>query len=671
MKKIFFTVIALISGSNSFGRFLSPDQIFKYNGSFVSSSVADLDNDGFKDIVLLVSQPDKIYLLLNNGYGSFYADSSLISPSDAKHILTADINNDGNTDIIVSDGITGEILLYKNTGEVVFDSPFTLVGGYNIPGSITLFNANNDNYTDIIIFFPSLLKAVCFINQQNNTFTPTDTLEFTSNQINLLTVDIDDDSDTDLAVSIPSDSTQMYYLNDDTARFPTYSIIDTTRALHLLASADFNSNGLSDLLFTNENKDTILLYLNDPPGILTITQPVIPAGQQYILTTGDTDGSGINDILSYSSVTGRLDQLRHDNLNSFLPPDSIYSTFDTIEHIIAEDMNIDGMNDLLIFNKASHTVSLLLNTLNSGITNHIVCAGNNTGSISVTTGYGKPPYSYIWNNGRTTEDISGLAAGNYNLTITDDLMKEVILRFTISIQYPELKCNAAISGITCIKPDSGIIILRPSGGLTPYSFIWSTGYSGDTLAGLPSGSYSVTLTDFNSCTTDTTVQLPSPPSFKLSALLIHPRTPNPGSITLFISEGTTPYAYNWSNNSSNSFINGLSAGTYTVTITDGLGCKKDSSFLLILNSAIIETNSQSQPVIFPNPSLKGQPVYVLLPDDLAKANIYLSDHRTATKIHCKQHNRNTLYISGLDTGIYFVMMETAEKTLLITKLVVQ
>ncbi len=200
------------------------------------------------------------------------------------------------------------------------------------------------------------------------------------------------------------------------------------------------------------------------------------------------------------------------------------------------------------------------------------------GSIDLSVSGGTTPYGYSWSNGATTEDISGLSAGTYTVTVTDFNGCTTTASATVTEPDP-LTATAVATPETCNEDDDGSIDLSVSGGTTPYGYSWSNGATTEDISGLSAGTYTVTVTDFNGCTTTASATVTEPDPLTANAVAT-PETCNEdddGSIDLSVSGGTTPYGYSWSNGATTEDISGLSAGTYTVTVTDFNGCTTTAS----------------------------------------------------------------------------------------------
>mgnify|MGYP006270228389 CR=1 FL=1 len=137
------------------------------------------------------------------------------------------------------------------------------------------------------------------------------------------------------------------------------------------------------------------------------------------------------------------------------------------------------------------------------------CPGSN-GAIDLTMSVGTAPYSYLWNTGDTTEDLSGLGAGFYWAWITDSAGL-TFFSDTIFVPGSGFDLSSTVQQPICGQP-TGSVYVSPLGGTGPYTYAWSHGGSGDSLGGLPPGGYSVVATDANGCPAQAVVELTEPDS---------------------------------------------------------------------------------------------------------------------------------------------------------------
>ena len=119
-------------------------------------------------------------------------------------------------------------------------------------------------------------------------------------------------------------------------------------------------------------------------------------------------------------------------------------------------------------------------------------------------------YIYTWSNGATTEDISGLIADTYNVTVLDAKSCQITLSVVVSQPAAGLSVSTTKVDEKCYGNNEGTIDLSVTGGTTPYSYSWSNGTTSEDLSGLSAGTYSVTVTDANNCVISTNVSITQP-----------------------------------------------------------------------------------------------------------------------------------------------------------------
>ncbi|MCW5518190.1 SprB repeat-containing protein, partial [Muriicola sp. Z0-33] len=206
----------------------------------------------------------------------------------------------------------------------------------------------------------------------------------------------------------------------------------------------------------------------------------------------------------------------------------------------------------------------------SAIATDVACFGEATGSIDLTVNGGTPGYSYLWSNGAITEDISGLIAGTYTVTITDANGCETTDEATVGQPDAALSASAVGTDALCNGDANGSIDLTVSGGTTAYSFIWSNGATTEDISGLTAGTYSVTITDANGCTTTASATVNEPAALMCTVALdngVSVNGGNDGAATVNPTGGTAGYSYVWDNGETTQQAIALTAGTHSVTVT--------------------------------------------------------------------------------------------------------
>jgi hypothetical protein len=212
---------------------------------------------------------------------------------------------------------------------------------------------------------------------------------------------------------------------------------------------------------------------------------------------------------------------------------------------------------------------------------NVKCKNGNDASIDLTVNGGTTPYTYLWSNSATTQDVTGLTAGRYTVLVTD--FNNCTLLDTIDITEPALLVsNHTQLNVKCKNGSDGSINLTVAGGVTPYTYLWSNTASTEDLTGLTAGTYTVLVTDFNNCTVRDTMVI-TEPNLLTSAVTINDvlcHNGRDGNATVTINGGTTPYTYKWSTGDLVNNISGKITGTYILTTADfNLCVKRDTIFI--------------------------------------------------------------------------------------------
>ncbi|WP_306565492.1 T9SS type A sorting domain-containing protein [Flavobacterium lindanitolerans] len=215
----------------------------------------------------------------------------------------------------------------------------------------------------------------------------------------------------------------------------------------------------------------------------------------------------------------------------------------------------------------------------STVVTNVACFGGSTGAINLTPSGGTPPYTFNWGGGITTEDRTGLAAGNYSVTITDaNSCTRTISNINVTQPAAVVSGTTVVTNVACFGGSTGAINLTPTGGVPPYTYNWVGGITTEDRSGLAAGTYSVTITDANGCTGTVSGIAVTQPTAALDGTAIKTDVScnggSNGTATVSVNGGTPPYTYSWApSGGTNAMATGLAANTYTVTVTDNNGCQ--------------------------------------------------------------------------------------------------
>ncbi|MBI4649343.1 MAG: T9SS type A sorting domain-containing protein, partial [Bacteroidia bacterium] len=195
------------------------------------------------------------------------------------------------------------------------------------------------------------------------------------------------------------------------------------------------------------------------------------------------------------------------------------------------------------------------------------------GTATVMVSGGTTPYTYHWSNGDTTALADTLEAGIHVVTVTD---YNECTNFAI---VPVNNANAPVitlTGITqsnCYGDENGEIDIAVTGGTSPYQYEWSNGATSVDITNLSAGAYEIEILDAAGCKSFQSYIVEQPEPFEIFYTTI-PATcgGNDGTASVSVTGGTAPYSYVWTTGGTNSSISNVSAGNYTVTITDAHSC---------------------------------------------------------------------------------------------------
>lgn len=239
-------------------------------------------------------------------------------------------------------------------------------------------------------------------------------------------------------------------------------------------------------------------------------------------------------------------------------------------------------------------------SLNSSIASFetISCFSVCDGSISVQVSLGLPPYTYNWSNGGSGASISGLCAGPYTVTIIDS--ENCVNHQYLYLTQPQLLVSSIlISEPILCNGELGDLNANVGGGTFPYTYLWSNGAITTELDEIAAGDYSVTVTDENNCTTESEVSITEPPLLEMDTTIrnmLCNRVCN-GQILTFVSGGTPPYNYNWSDDSHAANALNLCAGDYELAMRDANGCLIEKNFTIINEGYVPDLEVSASPTV--------------------------------------------------------------------------
>lgn len=321
-----------------------------------------------------------------------------------------------------------------------------------------------------------------------------------------------------------------------------------------------------------------------------ITQPNMP------ITVTETH----QDVLCYGQNTGSIDLTVVGGTPGYTYSWTSGQTSQDVSNLLSGNYSYTVIDTKGCTKTGTITIQQPLQSLMvSSIVTNVNCYGESNGVIDLTVTGGTTPYSYAWSNStyllsNTNQDLINYPADDYRFQVTD--YNGCIVVDTLPVTQPTLLTNSLVGvNILCKGGNNGSINQTVVGGSTPYTFSWSNAAITEDLSSLIAGTYTIIVTDDHNCTVQDQMTLTEPLdsleyTFTVKDVLCNDGTD--GNIHLYVTGGTIPYFYNWSNGDDANIIVDLTSGYYEFVVTDNNGCIiSDSIFVdqpdaLVMNEQI-------------------------------------------------------------------------------------
>jgi subtilisin-like proprotein convertase family protein len=226
------------------------------------------------------------------------------------------------------------------------------------------------------------------------------------------------------------------------------------------------------------------------------------------------------------------------------------------------------------------------------------------GAIYLHSEGGVLPYIYQWDDGSSEQDLTGLCAGVYTLTVTDVEGCTNIATYTITSTGNPLQLDVTIQDVACKGEEGGSIVANPFGGVPDYELTWSNGDQGEMVQNLAAGDYTATLTDMAGCVKYFSFLVQEPDSVLLFDYTTD-STQAGWNIHLDLTGGTSPYQVKWYNAQYQPIAQptGLASGIYHAAVTDFSGCRLEINGIVVGTVSTNNIGSFIQKInLAPNPT---------------------------------------------------------------------
>lgn len=248
-------------------------------------------------------------------------------------------------------------------------------------------------------------------------------------------------------------------------------------------------------------------------------------------------------------------------------------------YVTVRDVNTcSGTNTIQVGEPAAIVIDPILVT-------NVTCGGGNTGAVDITVSGGAGSFHYHWSNNRTTQDLINVAGNTYTVTVTDVNGCSQSASATVN---PKLKLVLSKTNTACNGGSDGTATASATGGTPNYTYAWSNGQTTATITGLSVGTYSVTVQDALGCTRNAQISIGQPAAIGISGVVTKAGCYGSatGAINISLSNGVAPFQFSWNDGATTEDRTALTAGSYTVLVTDVNGCTREKSFSITQPTAL-------------------------------------------------------------------------------------
>ncbi len=331
------------------------------------------------------------------------------------------------------------------------------------------------------------------------------------------------------------------------------------------------SNGANTATANNLAAGTYTVTITDASACETTSTVTIsqPTALNVTSTTNNVACNGGNDGSATINASGGTAGYQY-NIGSGNQGSNTFSNLSAGSYTVTiTDAN--GCTDTENLSITQPTTALSVSTS----TTDVACNGGNDGAVNITATGGTAGYQYnIGTGNQGSNTFSNLSAGSYTVTVTDANGCTSTRAFTINEPSSGVSIVTSTNNVSCNGGSDGSVSITATGGTAGYQYNIGTGNQGsNSFNNLSAGSYTVTVTDANGCTNTRPFTIGQPTAISATTNSSGETCAgNDGSASVSPSGGTAPYNYNWSTGGTTASINGLAAGSYSVTITDANNC---------------------------------------------------------------------------------------------------
>ncbi len=320
---------------------------------FVSS--ADVDGDGDLDVLVASDADDTIAWYENDGSENFTKHTITTSADAAHWVEAADMDGDGDLDVLAASTNDDTIAWYENDGSENFTEHIITTSADGVYSAVTA-DMDGDGDLDVLSASSNDDTVAWYENDGSENFTK-HTITTTADSVRAATTaDVDGDGDLDVLSASSNDDTIAWYENDGSENFTKHTITTSADGARSVTTVDMDGDGDLDVLSASNSDDTIAWYENDGSENFTEHTITTSAAAAYFVTTGDMDGDGDVDVLSAAFLDDAVTWYENDGSENFTAH-TITTSADGAVVVATGDVDGDGDLDVLSASESDDTIA--------------------------------------------------------------------------------------------------------------------------------------------------------------------------------------------------------------------------------------------------------------------------------------------------------------------------
>ncbi|TLU82425.1 MAG: hypothetical protein FDX21_07935 [Chlorobium sp.] len=334
----------------------------------LSVTSADVNGDGNSDLIVANADSNSVSVLTNKGDGTFAGKVDYGTGSYPLSVTSADVNGDGKADLVVVNWSSRSVSVLTNKGDGTFATKVDYSTSY-IPSFVTTAEVNGDGKADLIVANVGGNSVSMFQNNGDGTFAGKVDYGTGSYPQSVTTADVNGDGKTDLIVANSGSYSVSVLTNKGDGTFTTKVDYATGSYPYSVTSTDVNGDEKADLIVANREGNSVSVLTNNGDGTFAAKVDYATGSYPYSVTSVDVNGDGKADLIVANSSSNSVSVLKNNGDGTFATKVD-YATGDSPLSVSSSDVNSDGKADLIVANSQYNigSVSVLTNTTHPAVT---------------------------------------------------------------------------------------------------------------------------------------------------------------------------------------------------------------------------------------------------------------------------------------------------------------